>query len=394
MKISILKESLCIGGTERSAANISIALSRKHNVKTVLFDGSDISYPYGGELLDMKLPAKARKVQKIVNSFNRAYIYKKHIKEFRPDIVYQFISFRSPLGALKLKNCVKIVSARDFSALSNNIAGYKKRLDKSTAMICNSEYLRDYFVERYPEDKERIFTVNNIIEVDSIQKQAEEEVDERFKDFRSKYSRIVVSVGRFCKEKAFENLISSFSQVHREMPDTGLVLIGDGANKEKYVEVAKEYGISEFVYYTGYQKNPYKYMSKCDVFVLSSLSEGFPNVLAEAMALSMPVIAINCYTGPAEILMKDYDYEIVSESFLECDYGILTPHYNSKGTDWAISEMTKAIIHIFKSDEVMKKYRKAAVQRARDFSEKAAIEKFEEIFNKLNKKINGQSKEE
>lgn len=383
MKISILKESLCIGGTERSAANISLALSKNHIVKTVLYDGSDICYPYGGELLDMRLPARASKVGKLFNSVRRAYAYKKHIKEFKPDVVFQFLSFRSPVGALRLKEGIKIVSARDFSALSNNIAGYKKRLDESTAMICNSEYLRDYFVDRYPEDRERVFTVNNIINADNIKAQSEEEIDEEFINFREKYDYIIVSTGRFCKEKAFEKLILSFSKVHKVMPSTGLVLIGDGDYKEKYVKVSEVNGISDAIYYTGYQKNPYKYMANCDVFVLSSLSEGFPNVLAEAMALSMPVIAINCYTGPAEILMKNYNYKVVKESFLECDYGILTPHYDIKGTDWAINEMAKAIIHVLKDNTTMEKYRNLSAKRVLDFSAEVAVRNLEIIFNDL-----------
>ena len=383
MRISILKESLCIGGTERSAANISLALSENHDVTTVLFDGSNISYPYGGALCDMQLPPKPGKISKVFNGIFRSLNYKKHIKIFQPDIVFQFLSVASPVGLLKIKECVKIVSCRDFSALANRHKLFKKRLDASDAMICNSDYLRDYYVKIYPEDKNRVFAVHNIIDSDFINKQSEEETDCAFLDFRDNHSKLVVSAGRFCREKAFENLIEAFALVHDVMPGIGLVLIGDGNYKELYLNRIEEFGISDSVYFTGYQTNPYKYMKKCDLFVLSSLSEGFPNVLAEAMALSLPVISVNCLTGPAEILMKEYDYKIADEKFVECEYGILTPHYGIKGTEYAVKEISNAIIHMLSDELLMKKYGDLSLERAADFSASSSVKKLENIFDAL-----------
>lgn len=383
MKISILKESLSIGGTERSAANISLALSKKHEVATVLYNGEDMAYTYGGELYDMKLPPKSSKLDKVINNFRRAAKYKKHIKEFKPDVVFQFLSLISPVGFMKLNNCVKVVSARDFSSLSQNCGRYKKRLDTADAMICNSNYLRDFFTSEYPEDKEKVFAVSNIIDVDFIKKQWAEEADGDFLEFRKKHGKLIVAVGRFCKEKAFEHLLAAFAKVREKMPDAGLVLVGDGEFKERYLQAIDEYKLKNGVFFTGYQKNPYKYMSKCDLFVLSSQSEGFPNVLAEAMALSLPVVSVNCLTGPAEILMKDYDYTAVKDGFAECDYGILTPHYDAHGVDFAVDELSKAILHVLADEELMKKYSGLSAQRAAEYSADSAVEKLERIFETL-----------
>lgn len=383
MKISILKESLCIGGTERSAANISLALSKKHEVATVLYYGNDMAYEYGGELIDMQLPPKSSKLDKVLNNFKRADKYKKHIKKFKPDIAFQFLSLISPVGFIKLNNCVKIVSARDFSSLFQNHSRYKKRLDTADAMVCNSNYLRDFFVSEYPEDKEKVFAVSNIIDVDFIKKQSEEEADKVFLEFRQKHGKLIVAVGRFCKEKAFEHLIAAFAKVSEKMPDAGLVFVGDGDFKEKYLQVIDECKLKNGVFFTGYQKNPYKYMSKCDLFVLSSLSEGFPNVLAEAMALSLPAVSVNCLTGPAEILMKDYDYEAVKDSFAVCDYGVLTPHYDAHGVDFAVDELSKAILHVLADEELVKKYSGLSAQRAAEYSADSAVEKLERIFETL-----------
>lgn len=383
MKISILKESLCIGGTERSTSTISLALAQKHTVMTVLYDGSNPAYPYGGELLDMKLPAKQGMVNKVINTFKRAKVYKKHIKEFNPDIAFQLVSYGNPIGALRLKNSVKIVSSRNYSAMNENAHKYKRRLDTADAMICNSYYLRDYYIGKYPEDSDKVFTVQNIIDIDYIKAKSEEAASDDFRAFRKNHSKLIVAVGRFCKEKAFENLIRSFSTVHKAMPETGLVLIGDGDYRDRYFKIADELKLVDSILFTGYQKNPYCYMKDCDLFVLSSLSEGFPNVLAEAMALSLPVVSVNCLSGPAEILMEDHDYGAVTNSFCECDYGIVTPHYDVKGEIFAEEEMAKAIIHMLSDEDIMKKYGELASERAQTFSADAAVKKMEEIFSVL-----------
>lgn len=383
MKISILKESLCIGGTERSASNISLALSKNNEVAMVLYDGDNIAYPYGGKLFNMQLPSKKKTIGKIINNIKRARFYIHHVNSFNPDIAFQFVSVNSPISRIKLKKTVKIVSSRDFAALSERTQSYKKMLDSSDAMICNSNYLKDFFVEKYPEDKEKVFAIHNIIDADYISQKSTEDIEEKFIKFRDKYSKVIVSVGRFCKEKGFEHLIEAFSIVQKTMPDTGLVFIGDGEYKQKYQEIIKNKNLEDKVYFTGYQQNPYKYMAKCDAFVLSSLSEGFPNVLAEAMALSMPVIAVNCFTGPAEILMKNYSYLIAKDSFEEVDFGILTPHYNIKGVDFAVEQMAKAICTLLKSDDLIKKYKIASAERVVYFSPSEATKKMEELFEFL-----------
>ena len=384
MKIAILKESLCIGGTERSAANISVALSKKHDVTTVLFNGSEIVYPYGGKLIDMELPPQTNIVKKVLNIFKRYFKLSGILKNNKTEIAFFFVGCANPINFIKLNNCVKIVSIRDYGGLAERTELFKKSVDTSDGVICNSQYIRDYYVEKYPEDADKAFAVHNIIDTQSIILQSKEPIDdESFIQFRNSHKKVIIAVGRFCKEKAFENLILAFKECKDRMDNIGLVLVGDGEPKDKCVSIVAEAGIESDVYFAGYQKNPYKYMIKCDAFVLSSRSEGFPNVLAEAMALSLPVISTNCLTGPAEILMKNHDYSVAKDKFEECDYGIITPRYDSCGEERAISQFSEAIVHLLSDEELMKKYGKLASERAADFSAEAAVEKFEEIFGIL-----------
>ena len=81
--------------------------------------------------------------------------------------------------------------------------------------------------------------------------------------------------------------------------------------------------------------------------------------------------------------MKNHDYSAAKDKFEECDYGIITPRYDSCGEERAISQLAEAIIHLLSDEELMKKYGKLAGERAADFSAEAAVEKFEEIFGIL-----------
>lgn len=385
MRIGILKESLCIGGTERSAANTSKILSAEHEVYVALYDASDIKYSFGGKLVDFNLPAKNNLLYKIANNIFRILKYKSLIKKEKLDLLYEFISINNPISRIKHKSAIRIISSRDFSVLSTNTERFNQCLSNADAMICNSQYLREFFITKHPEQKEKVFTVYNYIDINEIQEQSLEDTDDEFKDFLARHSETIVSVGRFCKEKGFEYLIESFA-LSRKHNNVGLVLVGDGDYKSKYQAVIDEYELASHVFFTGFQKNPYKYMKSCSVFVLSSLSEGFPNVLAEALALGLPVIATNCFSGPAEILRKDSDYYAVKDKYTESDFGIITPTLNTDDKSNAILELSNAISNLVSDQKLRTKYAELAIQRAKVFSEEAMRIRLNEIFNTLAKR--------
>lgn len=387
MKITIVKESLCLGGTERSAANISIALAKKHDVNVVLYDGRNIQYQYGGTLFDMKIPSRRSKIAKTKDHLQRLCYFSKYLLREKPDIVFLFTSFRHPIVKMLMRNTIKIISARDFSVLKKNIKKYNKLLSVSDGLICNSEYMKNYYLSEFSSDQDKVFSVKNIIDVDEIKHQGEEFIDDKeFRRFRENHKFLLVSVGRFCAEKGFEHLIVAFNQCVQTNEGIGLVIIGDGILKSTYLQIIREKGIEDHVFFTGFQSNPYQFMHECDLFVLSSVSEGFPNVLAEAMALSLPVISVNCLSGPAEILLKEPNYSIITNAFLKADYGILTPHYDKVGVEHAIKEMTNAILYVLNNQTIRDNYSNLSLERAKQFSSEAANHQLESIFSRLKEK--------
>ena len=382
MRICILKESLTIGGNERSAANTTKALSDGHDVTLALYDGSQIEYSYAGQLADFKLPPKPSVVGKVINTVRRDVKLRRLIKQKKIDVLYTFTTIGNRQTRYRY-DTAKIISGRDFGKMSVAHATYKKALDHSDAMICNSQYTKDFYLSKYPEDRDKVYAVYNYIDVDEIGKQAKESVEEAYLAFLKRHPCTVLSVGRFCREKGFEYLIEAIHQARKKNGDIGLVLVGDGECKQTYREAIERLGLQDHVYFTGFQGNPYKYMAKANLFVLSSLSEGFPNVLAEAMSLGLPVVATNCRSGPAEILRKDRSYKAVADGFKECDYGILTPPIDLRDPMAAIEQLSEAMICLAQDERKRQRFGQMSRIRAVDFSSEAMAAQLDAIFKEL-----------
>jgi glycosyltransferase involved in cell wall biosynthesis len=112
---------------------------------------------------------------------------------------------------------------------------------------------------------------------------------------------VILAVGRLHHQKGFDVLLNAFSAVLAEKPSR-LIILGEGHQRERLERQAQELGIASFVQFPGFVKNPYAYMSRAALFVLSSRWEGLPGVLIEAMACGCAVVATDCPSGPAEII--------------------------------------------------------------------------------------------
>lgn len=112
---------------------------------------------------------------------------------------------------------------------------------------------------------------------------------------------VILGVGRLVPQKNFDLLFRAFTRV-QETRDARLLVLGDGNQRGQLESQAKELGIEDKVDLPGFVRNPYPFMAKASLFVLSSDYEGFGIVLAEALACGCPVVSTNCPSGPREIL--------------------------------------------------------------------------------------------
>ena len=114
--------------------------------------------------------------------------------------------------------------------------------------------------------------------------------------------KVLLTIGRLNVEKDHTTLLQAFAKFKVQHPLSILFIIGEGPLKEKLDQQIIQLGLQQDVFLYGFQENPYKWMTACDVFLLSSQFEGFGNVLAEAMSLGKTIVSTDCPVGPAEIL--------------------------------------------------------------------------------------------
>ena len=228
---------------------------------------------------------------------------------------------------------------------------FSKRADR---ILCCSKRIEEEVASRYHCKK--AVTLYNPLDVEALKKSAaEEEIRLPWKEREN----IIVSMGREDDVKGFWHLLKSFALVHEALPDTKLVIIGQGGYTA-YKELAAGLGIDDAVCFTGMKRNPYPYLKRSALYVLTSYNEGFPNALVEAMALGVPALATDCMTGPREILGSDY--------------GILVPNMSPEA-DFEPQNITeeeralaKTIISLLEDKEKMAHYREMAKKRAGDYT--------------------------
>ncbi len=117
----------------------------------------------------------------------------------------------------------------------------------------------------------------------------------------------VVAMGRLDRNKGFASLVDAFARVAPECAEWDLVIWGEGTERVRLERMRDERGLRDRIDLPGRTRDSYAELQRGDLFVLSSLHEGFPNVLCEAMACGLPVLAADCLTGPREIVRDGID---------------------------------------------------------------------------------------
>jgi glycosyltransferase involved in cell wall biosynthesis len=145
----------------------------------------------------------------------------------------------------------------------------------------------------------KITVIYNPIVTSELQQKLQEPLEHPW--FLSGQPPVIVGVGRLTKQKDFPTLIKAFAQV-RQQTLAKLIILGEGEEYSRLTSLIQELEIEEDVTLTGFVSNPYIYMAKASVLVLSSIWEGFGNVLVEAMVAGTCVVSTDCPSGPAEIL--------------------------------------------------------------------------------------------
>jgi len=147
--------------------------------------------------------------------------------------------------------------------------------------------------------REKVCVIYNPVDASVLRSLSDEPVDHPW--FKDAEIPILLSVGRLTAAKDYSTLIRAFSLVSQARK-ARLLILGEGEDRSRIEELVRELELEDIVSLPGFNKNPYAFMSKAALFVLSSAWEGLPNALLEAMACGTPVVSTDCPSGPAEIL--------------------------------------------------------------------------------------------
>jgi glycosyltransferase involved in cell wall biosynthesis len=173
---------------------------------------------------------------------------------------------------------------------------------------------------------------------------------------------VVVASGRLTEQKGYPYLLEAMRRVREEIP-ASLWLLGEGHLRAPLQAQAEELGIAGAVRFLGFRDNPHAVVRAADVFALSSLFEGFGNVIVEAMAVGTPVVSTDCPYGPGEIIRDGVD-------------GLLVPPADP-------AALAAALLRVLRDPELAGRLREAGLRRAEDFSAHAAAERYGALFEEV-----------
>lgn len=381
-KIAIVVNSLGYGGNERSAVNVANALQNSVDVTIIIQEDCGNHYNYHGKTICMQTPCANSLPGKVINSIRRIVQLRRIVKHEKFDTLFIILPITNPINYISFRGR-KLVSCRDCGDLMRHIRQYVFMTKKSDGIICNSEYQRRLLCDASPFLSDKIHTIYNIVDFAKIQCLCEEVPEERFVAF-TRNCRTVIASGRFVDAKGFNHLIKAFKLVIAKNPDARLVIMGDGERHQDIINLIDKLGLSKVVLLMGFQPNPFVYIRHADIFVLSSVYEGFPNVLVKAMACDTAVIATDCPSGPSEILNGH-----AQDCMVIAPYGILVPSFQTTSEDWNANKllnnhriMAEAINYLLEHDKEKIRMVKAANNRVKDFGFESIKSKWELVLCK------------
>ena len=372
-KILLMVPMLHQGGFEKVCVRTARLLKDSDDfidVKILIFNDEDIAYDTTGlDVINIDIKSRPGKIGKIMNVMKRVQKVRSFKKMYGNHITYSFGITANLVNVLSREQDKIWVGIRGFTDLySRTLSLFCKKAD---LVICCSKTIEEVIKSKYPNSKTT--TIYNPYDVKHMETLATEALpDEIMQAISGK--KVIVSMGREDEVKGFWHLIKSFYHVLQTEPDAIMAIIGEGEYLP-YKQLARDLGIENKILFTGVLTNPFPLLTRAAVYVLTSLHEGFPNALVEAMAMSVPVVATNCLSGPAEILGENpQDYQDQSLVY-EAEYGILVPILKEEPDFRADVEepeeirITEEINRLLSEQKHSRHYGKAGKARAEEFSD-------------------------
>jgi len=310
-KIAIFFHDLGIGGAERVMLQLAEGFSESgHPVDLVLARAEGpllLEVPSGVQVVDLK-------TRNPVMMFFRLI---KYLRKNRPGVLLSPFEVTSVIAivARKISGLPIRVIIRVSVHLSRNkrTTKWKKILEQlviskvyplANGVITVSDGVAKDLATYTGIPLERIKVIYNPAVSEQLLQVTEQPIHHKF--FTDNEYPVVLGVGRLAEQKDFPTLIKAFDILRKKIPSR-LIILGDGEERSSLEELVRLSDLQDLVDLPGFDVNPFAFMKKSSVFVLSSKWEGLPGVLIQALACGCPVVSTNCLSGPSEIL-RDGEY--------------------------------------------------------------------------------------
>jgi len=354
-KILFVIPALGAGGAERVLVQILNNLE-KETWESVLVTFSRTVY-YKDEI-----PQETRLIyidkRRSLDFFKLIFSLAKVINAERPSLVNSHLTYSNHLILLARLfsnyNFPVLLTEHNYMSLNLRNERYyllKKLLIKAlypraTGIIVVSQGVKRDLIDNYGIKEEKCLTIYNPVDIDKIDIMLKESCEHSW--FKEKVP-IIIACGRLTRQKNYPLLLKAIRLVSNERK-VRLIILGDGELRSELELMAAKLNLRDNVLFLGFQKNPFKYIARATIFVLSSSWEGFGNVIIEAMACRVPVISTSCPAGPDEIITHGVN-------------GLLVPINDEKA-------LAESILNLLYNERLRTKLAEAGRKRAMDFEVK------------------------
>jgi glycosyltransferase involved in cell wall biosynthesis len=306
-KLAIFVPSLSAGGAERAMLNLAHGFAERGcQVDLVLANASG---PYLSKVRET-VRLVDLKASRVLTSLPSLVFY---LRKAKPKALISTLDYANIVAswARRLASTSSRIAINEQNTISRSAINSSRRRQRfvprlvkrfypwADFVIGNSQGVVDSLVEVTGLPYKRIHLLYNPVVTPELRERVQAPLDHPW--FADGEPPVVLAVGRLTKQKDFPVLLSAFAQV-RQSISARLIILGEGPDRPALEALVKELGLENQVAMPGFVENPYAYMQHASLFVLSSLWEGLPTVLIEALYCGTPVVATDCPSGPREIL--------------------------------------------------------------------------------------------